>query len=101
MEIELVRAIMDMPYRIYKSFNYVTNQLDSSHDVWWIYYRKSKKSKYVIKVQNWGDIRIIIFVDEDGYSLHITSAPKYLVKIVTRIASYLNVLGFPAKVSGL
>lgn len=99
MEIELVRIILDMPYEIYKSFNYVTNKFDSSYDLWSIYYRKSKKYDYIIRVQEWDSIEIGVFVG--GYPLRIEFAPKYLVKIIARIASYLSVLGFPTKVYGL
>lgn len=99
MEPELIKTILAMPYNVYKSFNYVSNHLDSSHDIWWIYYRRSKKSKYIVRIQKWEDIRISI--DVDGYPLRIEHAPKYLVKIVTKIASYLSILGFSTKVYGL
>lgn len=101
MEIELVRTILNMPYDIYKSFNYVKNELDSSNSVWWIYYRKTKKSKYIVRVMNWKDEGIIIDISADNYPLRIEHAPKYLIRIITKIASYLSILGFPTKVYGL
>lgn len=101
MEIELARTILNMPYDVYKSFNYVTNKLDSSISAWWIYYRKSKKSQYIVRVIQWGDKEIAIDISANSYPLRIEHAPKYLIKIVTRIANYLSILGFPAKVYGL
>lgn len=101
MEIELARTILNIPYDVYKSFNYVTNELDSSNSVWWIYYRKSKKSRYTIRVMNWKDEDIIIDIGVNSYPLRIEYAPKYLIKIVTKLASYLSILGFPTRVYGL
>lgn len=101
MEIELVRTILNMPYDVYKSFNYVTNKLDSSISAWCIYYRKSKKSKYLVRVIQWKDKGICIDIGVDAYPLRIEHAPKYLIRIVTKLASYLSILGFPTKVYGL
>lgn len=101
MEIELARTILNMPYDVYKSFNYVTNHIDVSNSVWWIYYRKSKKHKYIVRVIEWRDKEIAIDISANSYPLRIEHAPKYLIKIVTRIASYLSILGFPTKVYGL
>lgn len=99
MEIELVRIILDMPYEIYKSFNYVTNKFDSSYDLWSIYYRKSKKSQYIIRVQQWASVNIEISIE--GYVVDLKYAPKYLIKIVNKIANYFSILGFSTKVWGL
>lgn len=103
MEIELVRAILDMPYDVYKSFNYVTNQIDTYRNTWRIYYRRSKKSQYIVRVQSWNDnsIHIAIDINIDAYPLRIEHTPKYLIRIITKIASYLSILGFPTKVYGL
>lgn len=103
MDIELFRTILNMLYEIYKSFNYVTNQIDTYRNIWRIYYRRSKKSQYIVRVQSWNDnsIHVVIDVDIDAYPLRIEHTPKYLVKIITRIASYLSILGFPTKVYGL
>lgn len=101
MEIELAKTILNIPYDVYKSFNYVTNELDSSNSIWWIYYRKSKKYKYIVRVIEWGDKEIAIDISANNYPLRIEHAPKYLIKIVTRIANYLSILGFPTKVYGL
>ena len=96
MEIELVRTILAMPYNVYKSSNYVSNSLDTSHDIWFIKYRRSKKSEYVIRVHDWEGIHIALC--KDGYPLRIDYAPKYLVKIVNKLANYLSILGFPVKI---
>lgn len=101
METELLRTILAIPYDIYKSFNYVTNSIDSYRNMWKIYYRRSKKSKYVIRVQQYNDNSIVIDIDVDSYPLRMEHAPKYLVKIVTKIDSYLSILGFSTKVYGL
>ena len=101
METELARTILNMPYDVYKSFNYVSNELDSSNSVWWIYYRKSKKHKYIVRVIEWGNKEIAIDINANNYPLRIEHAPKYLIRIVTKIASYLSILGFPVKVYGL
>lgn len=103
MEVELIRAILNMPYDVYKSWNYVSNSIDTYRNTWWIYYKKSKKSQYIVRVQSWNDnsIHVVIDVDIDAYPLRIEHTPKYLVKIITRIASYLSILGFPTKVYGL
>ena len=102
-ETELARTILNMPYDVYKSFNYVTNHIDAYRNIWRIYYRKSKKSQYIVRVQSWNDnsIHVVIDVDIDAYPLRIEHTPKYLVKIITRIANYLSILGFPTKVYGL
>lgn len=99
METEFARTILNMPYDVYKSFNYRTNHIDAYHNVWKIYYRKSKKSLYIIRVQQWASVNIEISVE--GYVVDIKYAPKYLVKIVNKIANYFSILGFPTKVWGL
>lgn len=101
MEIELFRAILNMPYDVYKSPYYISNNIESACNVWWIFYRKSKKSKYIVRVVKWKDENIIIDISVDSYPLRTEYAPKYLIKIITRIASYLSILGFPTKVYGL
>ena len=98
-ETELARTILNMPYDVYKSFNYVTDHIDACHDAWRIYYRKSKKSQYIIKVQQWNSINIEIYLE--GYVVDLKYAPKYLIKIVNKIANYFSILGFPTKVWGL
>lgn len=98
-EIEFARTILNMPYDIYKSFNYVTNSIDAYHNIWRIYYRKSKKSQYIIRVQQWNSVTIEI--SAEGYVVNLKYAPKYLVKIVNKIANYFSILGFPIKVWGL
>ena len=45
MEIGLMKTISAIPFDVYKSFNYVTNQIDTYRNIWRIYYRKSKKSQ--------------------------------------------------------
>jgi hypothetical protein len=99
METEFAKIILNMPYDVYKSFNYVTNHIDAYHNIWKIYYRKSKKSQYIIEVHQWDSINIEINIK--GYIVNIKYAPKYLIKIVTRIANYFSILGFPIKVWGL
>lgn len=96
-ETEFARTILNMPYDVYKSFNYVTNHIDAYHNIWKIYYRKSKKSQYIIRVQQWDSVNIEI----EGYVENIKYAPKYLIKIITKIANYFSILGFPTKVWGL
>ena len=98
-ETEFARTILNMPYDIYKSFNYVTNHIDAYHNIWRIYYRKSKKSQYIIRVQQWNSVTIEI--SAEGYVVNLKYAPKYLVKIVNKIANYFSILGFPTKVWGL
>lgn len=98
-ETEFARTILNMPYDVYKSFNYVTNHIDAYHNVWKIYYRKSKKSQYIIRVQHWASVNIEISVE--GYVVDLKYAPKYLIKIVNKIANYFSILGFPTKVWGL
>lgn len=98
-EIEFARTILNMPYDVYKSFNYVTNHIDVYHNVWKIYYRKSKKSQYIIRVQQWDSVNIEISVE--GNVVNLKYAPKYLIKIVNKIANYFSILGFPTKVWGL
>lgn len=98
-ETELARIILNIPYDVYKSFNYVTNHIDANRNIWKIYYRKSKKSQYMIRVQQWDSINIEINVE--GYVVDLKYAPKYLIKIVNKIANYFSILGFPTKVWGL
>lgn len=98
-ETVFARTILNMPYDVYKSFNYVTNHIDACHNIWKIYYRKSKKSQYMIRVQLWDSVNIEISVEE--YVVNIKYAPKYLIKIVNKIANYFSILGFPTKVWGL
>lgn len=99
METELFKTILAIPFDVYKSFNYVSNQIDTYHNIWRIYYRKSKKSQYVITVQQWNSINIEISLE--GYVVRIEYAPKYLIKIVSKIANYFSILGFPTTVWGL
>lgn len=99
METEFARTILNMPDDVYKSFNYVTNHIDAYHNVWRIYYRKSKKSQYIIRVQQWASVNIEISVE--GYVVDLKYAPKYLIKIINKIANYFSILGFPTKVWGL
>lgn len=99
METEFARTILNMPYDVYKSFNYVTNHIDAYHNIWRIYYRKSKKSQYIIRVQQWDSINIEIYLE--GYCVRLEYAPKYLIKIVNKITNYFSILGFPIKVWGL
>ena len=101
METELIKTISSIPFDMYKSRYYVSNSIDAYRNLWEIYYRKSKKSKYVIRVQKWNNVVIEIDVDTDFYPLRIEHTPKYLIKIITRIANYLSILGFPTKVYGL
>lgn len=101
METELIKTISSIPFDMYKSRYYVSNSIDAYRNLWEIYYRKSKKSKYVIRVQKWNNVVIEIDVDTDTYPLRIEHTPKYLIKIITRIANYLSILGFPTKVYGL
>ena len=98
-ETRLTRIILNMPDDVYKSFNYVTNHIDAYRNIWRIYYRKSKKSQYVITVQQWNNINIEISLE--GYVVRIEYAPKYLIKIVNKIANYFSILGFPTTVWGL
>lgn len=97
-ETEFARTILNMPYDVYKSFNYMTNHIDAYRNIWKIYYRKSKKSQYIIGVQQWNSV---IEIRIEGYVVNLKYAPKYLIKIITRIASYFSILGFPTKVWGL
>lgn len=104
METELTKIILTIPFDIYKSRYYVSNSIDTYRNIWSIYYkRRSKKSQYIVRVQKLNDnsIPVVIDVDIDAYPLRIEHAPKYLIKIITRIASYLSILGFPTRVYGL
>lgn len=98
-ETEFARTILNMPYDVYKSFNYMTNHIDAYRNIWKIYYRKSKRSQYIITVQQWASVNIEISVE--GYVVDLKYAPKYLIKIVNKIANYFSILGFPIKVWGL
>ena len=98
-ETEFARTILNMPYDVYKSFNYVTNHIDAYRNIWKIYYRKSKNSQYIIGVQQWDSINIEINVE--GYVVDLKYAPKYLIKIINKIANYFSILGFSTKVWGL
>ena len=98
-ETGFARTILNMPYDVYKSFNYMTNHIDAYRNIWKIYYRKSKKSQYIIEVQQWNSVNIEISIE--GYVVNLKYAPKYLIKIVIRIANYFSILGFPTKVWGL
>lgn len=99
METELFnKTILAIPFDVYKSFNYVSNSIDTDDDIWRIYYRKSKKSQYMIRVQQWHSI---IEISIEGYVVNLKFAPKYLIKIITKIANYFSILGFPIKVWGL
>ena len=46
METELIKTISSIPFDMYKSRYYVSNSIDAYRNLWEIYYRKSKKSKY-------------------------------------------------------
>lgn len=94
MEVELIRAILNIPYDVYKSWNYESNSIDTYSNTWQIYYKKSKKSQYIVRVQSWNDNTIHITIDVDYYPLRAEYAPKYLIKIITRISNYLSILGF-------
>lgn len=98
-ETEFARTILNMPYDVYKSFNYMTNHIDAYRNIWKIYYRKSKKSQYIITVQQWASVNIEINVE--GYVVDLKYAPKYLIKIVNKIANYFSIFGFPTKIWGL
>ena len=69
METELIKTISSIPFDMYKSRYYVSNSIDAYRNLWEIYYRKSKKSKYVIRVQKWNNVVSIVAGDERSFAL--------------------------------